>query len=188
MRPLFAAAALASALALPAGAVDWYVGSGKHGAKTVTGLTTENTVHTNINTAVPAGGMVVGVGAVAGFVPGDLVLLMQNFGPGAGNYEFARLSAVGGGTLFLTTGTKSGYSAGGAQILVVKEYSSVSVSGGLAVIQRASGGVRRRQRNHADGGNIDERAGFRRRRGTAGRVEGVSRRRDGECGGDRTTI
>ncbi|HVE85438.1 MAG TPA: hypothetical protein VND93_21440, partial [Myxococcales bacterium] len=101
--------------------------------------------------AAPAGGNALEVSTTAPFSAGDLVMVYQaqdalavdsgTPGPfdlrplGAGRWELARVAAVDGGTtLALAAPLGASYPAGMAQVLVVPEYTTVTVSAGSTLL------------------------------------------------------
>ncbi|MBI5597448.1 MAG: VCBS repeat-containing protein [Elusimicrobia bacterium] len=109
----------------------WFPGSGKDGVLNLTTALTENPTRTNITGSVASGTKAISVASLAGFAPGDLVLIIQMILGGAGDYEFARVATVSG-TLNLTRGTRNIYQTAGAQVIKVSEYSHVTVANGGA--------------------------------------------------------
>jgi hypothetical protein len=97
----------------------------------------------------------------AGFLPGDLVLVLQvqaaasadagDQGPFmlanalAGNWELARVADAGAGSLVLTAPLTQSFSNAASEVILVPEYSSVSVSASAGLVARAwdgqTGGV-----------------------------------------------
>ncbi|TPW20611.1 MAG: OmpA family protein, partial [Elusimicrobia bacterium] len=124
-----ASAVLMTALALPARAYDWYAGDGSDGSMSVTAVRIEDSVKTNVSGAAAAGSVAIPVGGTAGFAVGDLVLIIQMYGVGAGNYEFGRVASLSG-NVNLTRPTRFAYQATGAQVIKVNEYSQVTLAAG----------------------------------------------------------
>jgi large repetitive protein len=149
------------ALAAPALAGDPGLGDGHWGPLNLRYATV------SLNRATPlqgaSAGMVLPVASTTGFNAGDLVMVYQaqaamaldsgTPGPldltatGAGRFELARIAGVDGGTaLELTAPLSASFPGGGlAQVLVVPEFTSVTISAGSALTAQpwngSSGGV-----------------------------------------------
>ena len=113
--------------------VAFAFGDGSDGALSVSATTTIDTTSTSVNGA--AGGTSVVVSSASGLAAGQEVLLHQSqAASGAvGTYEFARVASVSGTTLTLMTALTSTYqtdSTHKAQLVVVPQFSSVSVGAG----------------------------------------------------------
>lgn len=109
-------------------------GSGADGAKTVSGAETYDGARASCSGS--SGGTSLTLGAASTFADGDLVVIHQTRGTGAGNWELNKISS-GGGTTSLTlayslinTYTDSGDSQ--AQIIEMKQYSSVAINSTLS--------------------------------------------------------
>jgi hypothetical protein len=103
------------------------LGSGKDGNLNVTSATPmTNAVAALTGTA---GTKTPTLDAVSTFQNADLVLIIQSRGSGAGNWELNRIASGGGSTTpTLTFDLKNNY-VSGAQIVEMKEYFNVSISG-----------------------------------------------------------
>src|SRR5258707_8172539 len=137
-----------AALAAPALASDPALGNGHWGPLNLRYAT----VSLNRSTALQAAaaGTVLPVASTAGFAAGDLVMVYQaqdalsvdsgTPGPfdltptGAGRFELARIAAVDGGTaLELASPLGSTFPGGLAQVLLVPEFTTVTISTGSAL-------------------------------------------------------
>lgn len=110
-------------------------GTGKDGALTVSGNTTFS--YANASCSGAADGTSLTLDAASTFADGDLVLIHQTRGTGAGNWELNKISS-GGGTTSLTLGyplinTYTDSGASQAQIIELKEYTSVTVNGSVTL-------------------------------------------------------
>lgn len=120
------------------------LGNGQHGALRVQRVDTTINVATPLTASVPAGGTVLSVGDTTGFGAGELVLVHQVFAEGtppasgtppplevaptgAGRWELARVESVDASGLRLTAPLVSSFTAPGAQVVRVPEYTSVHV-------------------------------------------------------------
>ncbi len=63
----------------------------------------------------------------ASFSAGQMILIHQTYGTGAGQWELNKISSYSAGTITLATALENSYITG-AQVLVVKEYSKVTIS------------------------------------------------------------
>jgi hypothetical protein len=149
-----------AALAAPALAGDPGLGDGHWGPLNLRYAT----VSLNRATALQgtASGTVLPVASTAGFAAGDLVMVYQaqdvlpvdSGTPGpfdltatrAGRFELARIAAVDGGTaLELTDPLGAAYPGGEAQVLLVPEFTTVTISQGSALTAQpwngSTGGV-----------------------------------------------
>ena len=75
----------------------------------------------------------------ASFAAGQLVLIIQYRGTGAGNYEFNRISSYSAGTVNLAYPLQNDY-VSGAQIIVMKQYTSATIGGGVTLTAKAWNG------------------------------------------------
>jgi MYXO-CTERM domain-containing protein len=138
------------------------LGNGQHGALRVQQMDTSINVATALTAPSGTGSKALAVADVTGFAAGELVLVLQSAasvlvpeastsGPleltsvEAGRWEFARLESVAPGQLSLTAPLASPFSAPGAQVVRVPEYTRVQIlSGGSLVAppwNGSSGGV-----------------------------------------------
>ena len=109
------------------------LGSGKDGALThASGTKTINTVRATATGT--KGSTTLSVSTVSGFAAQQLVVIHQTMGTGAGTWEEAYISAVGSGSFTLSKALKNTYATGGsvnrAQVVMVPQYTTVTVSGG----------------------------------------------------------
>lgn len=144
---LAVAGACALAAASRAQAIDPGLGDGHWGPLNVRAAT----LALNRSAALQAGGgSALQVSTASPFAAGDLVMVYQaqdvlsvdsgTPGPfdlsatGAGRWELARIASMDGGTLLLTAPLASSFPAGLSQVLVVPEYTTVTVSAGSALV------------------------------------------------------
>jgi hypothetical protein len=147
----------ATALAEPDG---FALGNGQHGAFRTQQANTVINVATALTATVPEGSKKLTVTSETGFAAGELVLVLQVYASGAapetgapgpidletsnaGYWEFARLESVAPGALNLTAPLVSSFSAPGAQVVRVPEYTSVHIQSTLVAPpwNGSSGGV-----------------------------------------------
>jgi len=76
----------------------------------------------------------------AGFAAGQLILIFQTQGTGVGNWELNKISSYVAGTITTTKVLKNTYSTG-AQVLVMPQYSSGSIAGGVTITGKAWNGT-----------------------------------------------
>ncbi|HZN94586.1 MAG TPA: hypothetical protein VFB81_17850, partial [Myxococcales bacterium] len=141
--------AVLALLALPAQAIDPGLGDGHWGPLDLRFATLSLNRATALQAA--ATGTALQVASTAGFSSGDLVMVYQaqdvlavdsgTPGPfnltltGAGRYELARVAAVDGGTqLVLSAPLAIAFPPSLAQVLVVPEYTTVTVAAGSALV------------------------------------------------------
>lgn len=70
------------------------------------------------------------------FAPGQLILIHQTRGTGAGNWELNKIASYSTGTI-TTSYTLTNTYASGAQVLVLKQYTTVSIGGGVTYTAKA---------------------------------------------------
>lgn len=75
----------------------------------------------------------------ASFAQGQLILIQQTYGSGAGNWELNRIQSYSGGVITTQLPLSNTYVAG-AQVLVVKEYRSATVQAGVTLTAKAWNG------------------------------------------------
>lgn len=138
------------------------LGNGQHGALRVQQANTVLNTATALTATVREGSKTLLVADVTGFAAGELVLVLQVYadgaapGPGtpgpidlnnsnAGYWELARLESVTPGALGLAAPLLSSFSAPGAQVVRVPEYTSVHIQPAASVVappwNGSSGGV-----------------------------------------------
>ncbi len=138
------------------------LGNGQHGALRVQQLGTTINVATALTTTAASSSKTLAVADVTGFAAGELVLVLQVYASGpaldsgtpgplelstvdAGRWEFARLESVAPGLLQLTAPLVSAFSAPGAQVVRVPEYTRVQVLPAASLVappwNGSSGGV-----------------------------------------------
>lgn len=74
------------------------------------------------------------------FAAGQLVLIIQTVGTGAGNWELNKISSYVAGTITLAYALQNTYAAG-AQVIVIKQYSSYVVNSGQTLTAKAWNGT-----------------------------------------------
>ncbi len=122
------------------------LGDGHHGPLSVpAGTTLTPNEHAPLSASVPAGATTLDIPATTGFHAGDLVLLHQTVsaqpapavgdtqpvsleGSPLGRFEFARLQEVKDARLVLTAPRVHAFEAPGAQVLLVPEYTDVTLA------------------------------------------------------------
>lgn len=119
-------------------------GNGQHGTLRVQQMDTVINTSTALTATPSAAGKDLAVADVTGFAAGELVLVLQVYASGpapssgtpgpldlssvdAGRWEFARLDSVAPGLLTLTEPLVSSFSAPGAQVVRVPEYTRVQI-------------------------------------------------------------
>lgn len=157
-----------SALLLVAASASWAepdsfaLGDGHDGARVVTAANTVVNAWAPLVEGVDAGALSVRIASTTGFVPGDVVLLLQEglegsipdsgsaepldvSATGLGRFELARIASQNGGDLELTAPLLQAFPALLTQAVSVPEYSELTVQDGGSIVARpwdgASGGV-----------------------------------------------
>lgn len=105
-------------------------GSGNDGNLTISSNTTDSPIDATCNGT--AGSQTLNA-TNAGFAAGQLVLIHQTWGGGAGNWELNRIVSYSSGVITLSASLDNTYindGSHGAQVLVVKEYRSVQINNG----------------------------------------------------------
>ncbi|NPC87223.1 hypothetical protein HPC49_54730, partial [Pyxidicoccus fallax] len=158
--PLFVLVLLVTSPAL-AEPDSFGLGTGRNGALGVTAVGQTLNLATPLVSAAPAGSTVLRLASMANLPVGALVLIHQSTGfdsntpsggagpyaPGAvGRWELARIAAVDNTAgLRLTAPLVNGYTVPGAQLVLVPEYTNVTVLEGASLVARAwdgrSGGI-----------------------------------------------
>lgn len=103
-------------------------GNGSDGAKTVSSNSTDDSPNSTLTGTV--GGTAATIGDFTGFADGDLVLIHQSRGSGAGGWELNKITSHSGLNLTMRSNLKNTYVAG-AQIIKLRQYSSVTVNSGI---------------------------------------------------------
>lgn len=151
------ATALCGVLALPAQARV----PGKDGAFTASAANTTVNTTTTLTAGAATGATTITVGSAAGITAGDVLMLHQAQGAtisttnastygavtalgNAGRYEYVSVASVSGNTITLgtacdTTPLRFAYS-GGAQVVRVPQYSSLTVNAGASIVPAAWNG------------------------------------------------
>lgn len=118
------------------------LGNGSDGPLVTTGPTTLNTTASSASGS--ANSDTIAVGSASGFAAGQRVLVHQTQGANAGNYEHADVTEVNGVTLTLARDLVHSYSSSGAdraQVVVVPQYTDVTVAAGHTVSAPAWNGT-----------------------------------------------
>lgn len=113
------------------------LGNGADGPLAITADTTIDGVLTGA-LSIPAGTRVASVASTAGFAAGDLMLLHQTRGPGAGTYELGTVEKIDtvASTITVARAVTHGFSSAGnarAQAVRIPEYTTVSVAAGATL-------------------------------------------------------
>lgn len=109
--------------------IDKY-GSGADGAVTFN-TATDSTPNTTLTGT--ASGTSATAGSGTGFSAGDIVLIHQSQGTGAGAWELNKISSVGGGTNWTMAYNLMNTYGTGAQVYLLKEYTTVEVNSGQTI-------------------------------------------------------
>lgn len=108
-------------------AVSGFFGDGSDGALTIS----SNTTKTEIDSSCTGGqGGYTLLATNASFAAGQLILIHQTKGSNAGVWERNKIAAYTAGTITLETALKTNYTSG-AQVLVIKQYTNVTVNAGV---------------------------------------------------------
>lgn len=113
---------------------SYYVGDGSDGA--LSAGVTEHATRSGLTANAASAQKVVTVASTTGFVAGDLIFFHQTRGTGVGNYEFNRIDSVDSATQLTLRGnlvnsyTSATTGASKAQVLKIKQYSSVNLTSG----------------------------------------------------------
>lgn len=135
------------------------LGTGRDGSHTHSGTGPVN-VYAALSAPVVVGATSLGVSTTAGFAAGDLVMVHQSAGQlvqplvgtasdvdlseePVGLWEFARVASVGADSIILTAPLVRSYSAPGAQVIRVPEYTYVNITGTITAPawDGATGGI-----------------------------------------------
>jgi hypothetical protein len=140
-------AVLLSALASNVFARQWLeevrYGDGRDGALVIAVNTTDSP--TDASCSGSTGSTVLAVSSTHGFSTGQVVLIHQSRGTGAGNWELNVVNSVAGGSLTLKYPLANTYTDSGAsqaQVLVLRQFTSVSVDAGVTWTAKAWDGDR----------------------------------------------
>lgn len=120
--------ALGLVIPMSVGAATFPLGRAKSGDLTVSTSRTEDSVKSNITVLSSSGIGSTTVSSVSGFAAGDYVLLAQMTGTGAGNYEYQKIRAITGNSLFFYGTLANTYQATAAQVVKINEYHDVTVT------------------------------------------------------------
>lgn len=115
-------------------------GSGQDGALTVGSNTTESPIDASCSGTSGAGTL---SATNVGFAPGQLILIHQTRGTGAGEYEFNKIESYSAGTITLKHNLQNTYTDSGAsqaQVYVIKQYTDVVISSTFTYTGKAWGG------------------------------------------------
>jgi len=121
---------LSMVLATSVNATQYYVGDGSDSALAISSTQTEDSVKSNITAQANSGQKNITVNSVSGFSSGNWVFVIQIKGTGAGNYEFAKIDNITSNVLIMKGNLTNTYQSTGAQVIKVKQYSSVTVNNG----------------------------------------------------------
>lgn len=110
--------------------VTYTKGNGADGALTISTSVTENSVLSNIASGASSAQANITVASATGFSNNDMCLVIQMVGTGAGNYEFLKISSISVNTITFFTNLVNTYQATGAQVIKVKQYTSVTINSG----------------------------------------------------------
>lgn len=101
-------------------------GSGSVGNTTISADATDSTANTTITGS--ASGTSATAGSGTGFANGDLVIIHQTQGTGAGNYELNKISSIGAGTNWTMAKNLMNTYATGAQVYKLTEYLNYTIN------------------------------------------------------------
>lgn len=113
-------------------------GTGSDGALTISANTTDSTANTTITGT--SGATAATFGSGTGFANGNLVLIHQSQGTGAGSWELNKISSGGGTTSVTLAYSLCNTYATGAQVYLLKQYSSVTINSGVTLTGAAWAG------------------------------------------------
>jgi hypothetical protein len=119
------------------GAVSGYFGSGTDGALTISSNTTDSPID---SACTGSSGTQTLSATNASFAIGQVILIHQTKGTGAGVWERNIIQGYTAGTITTTSALKNTYSSG-AQVIVMKQYSSVTVNSGKTWTAKAWNGT-----------------------------------------------
>lgn len=100
-------------------------GDGSDGALAISSDTTDSTANTTLTGTASSTSATAGSGT--GFAAGNLILIHQTQGTGVGNWELNKISSIGGGTNWTLSYSLINTYGTGAQVYLLKQYSSVTV-------------------------------------------------------------
>ncbi|HYH95212.1 hypothetical protein [Hyalangium sp.] len=118
------------------------LGDGRDGALTVSGL--QRIDQTRTSATGTEGTTALTVASITGFLTGNIVLILQMRGPGAGQWEEHTVATLGGTTLTLTAPLSNSYSSSETArdvALRVPQYANMTVSSGATVTASAWDGT-----------------------------------------------
>jgi hypothetical protein len=114
-------------------AVSGYFGDGSNGALTVSANTTDVPIDSACSGTVATRTL---SATNASFASGQIILVHQSQGSGAGTWQRNKISGYTAGTITLEDPLNATYVTG-AQVLVVKQYSSVTINNGITWTAKA---------------------------------------------------
>ena len=117
-------------------AVDAVFGDGGDGALTISSNTTQAPTDASCTGTAAAYAL---SATNASFATGDKILIYQSQGTGAGKWERNEISSYTAGTITTTDALTNTYTSG-AQVIVIPEYSSITVDAGKTWTAKAWGG------------------------------------------------
>lgn len=94
-----------------------------------TGRSTADCIATRIAAASAAGATSISVQSTMGFAAGDEIAVVQSVGTGAGNNEYAVVTAATAGTISVASPLQNAYGSTGAQVVRVPNYAKVVLGG-----------------------------------------------------------
>ena len=117
--------------------VSGYFGDGSDGALTISSNTTDSPIDSACTGTVGSYSL---SATNASFTSGQVILIHQSRGTGAGNYMRNKISGYTAGTITLENPLNATYSTG-AQVLVLKQYTNVTVDSGKTWTAKAWNGT-----------------------------------------------
>ena len=118
-------------------AISGYFGDGDSGALTIS----SNTTQAPVDSACTGTAAAYTLSATnASFAAGDKLLIHQSRGTGAGKWERNEITGYTAGTITLTNALTNSYTTG-AQVIVLEEYTNVTVNSGITWTAKAWNGT-----------------------------------------------
>lgn len=118
-------------------AVSGYFGDGSDGALTISADTTEAPID---SACTGTSGATTLSATNASFASGQIILIHQTQGTGAGTWQRNKISGYTAGTITLETALNATYSSG-AQVRVMKQYTNVTIDSGFTYTAKAWNGT-----------------------------------------------
>lgn len=113
-------------------------GSGSDGALTISSNTTDTTPNTTCSGTSGTTGLA--VGSATGFANGNLLLIHQTYGTGAGNWELNKIASGGTTTSWTLAYTLCNTYGTGAQVYLLKQYRNITIDSGVTLTAKAWNG------------------------------------------------